>query len=65
MNAYAAQSTLIGINFAYLFSKTLVKWYELRVQLTNQGHFSELLERDFRETVGLLRRVSLRRFIRL
>ena len=65
MNAYAAQSTLIGINFAYLLRKTLVKWHELRIQLTNQGHFSELLERDFRETVGLLCRVSLRRFIRL
>lgn len=65
MNAYVAQSTVIGINFAYLFSKTLVKWYELRIQLTNQGHFSEVLERDFRETAGRLCFVSLRRFIRL
>ena len=39
------QSPLIGINFAYLLRKTLVKWYELRVQLTNQGHFSKLLKR--------------------
>ena len=54
MDAYTAQSTLIGINFAYLFSKTLVKWYELRIQLTNQGYFSQVLERDFRETAGLL-----------
>ena len=65
MNAYAAQSTLIGINFAYLLRKTLVKWYELRIQLTNQGHFSEVLERDFREVAGFLCRVFLYRFIRL
>lgn len=65
MNAYCAESTLIGINFAYLLRKTLVKWYELRIQLTNQGHFFELLERDFREAPGLLGRVFLYRFIRL
>ena len=46
------QSPLIGINFAYLFSKTLVKWYELRIQLTNQGHFSELLKRIFKGSIG-------------
>ena len=65
INAYCAQSTLIGINFAYLLSKTLVKWYELRIQLTDQGHFSELLERDFWGVAGRLCRVFLRRFIRL
>ena len=60
-----AQSPLIGINFAYLFSKTLVKWYELRIQLTNQGHFSKLLKRDFEESLGTCATSLPRRFIRL
>ena len=56
-----AQSPLIGINFAYLFGKTLVKWYELRIQLANQGHFSELSKRDFRELLGTCAWSSTRR----
>ena len=56
------QRALIGINFAHLFSKTLVKLYELRIQLTNQGHFSELPKRNFKETPGAPCRVFLTPF---